>query len=382
MTVSTGKLSTAGLHAGIAMSAGGFAIQIVSGFEDWQSMSRIWNTLLNDSAAITLFLSWEWLYTWAKTYLNSDRSLYLICVYDANELVGVAPFYIQKVRRKLVTLREIRFLGSPEAGSDYLDVFMRKGREKAVAKALYDFLFGYARHQWDELHLTDIPAESLFLTHFVNCAEENGKFTEIQRCAVMPQTKLPATMDAFYSMLSANRREIFRRDMRRLNHDGRIEHITYCAANYENGLNRFFELYNLKSGHNKTKLHAFLKKLGAMHNAKQWLQIDILSTPHTDIAGLLHLRYEDNLSMLLMVVDKNFNHKISLGNLFIGMCMHKAIDEGIQTYDFLKGDEGYKFHWANNTRASLSVIIDQHHLSSILATIGRLSRYAVKTILR
>lgn len=382
MTVSTGKLSTVGLQAGMVLSAGGYTIQTVTGFDDWQNMAELWNTLLNASVATTLFLSWEWLYAWAKTYLNAGRSLYLLCVYDANELVGVAPFYVQKVRHKLVTLREIRFLGSPESGSDYLDVIIRKGCEKAVAEALYDFLFNHAHHQWDELHLTDIPAESLFLTHFMNRVEENGKFNEVRRCAVMPQASLPDNIAAYRARLSAKRRSRLRQDMRRLAQQGETQHHTLSETGCNEGLARFFRLYNSKSEHNGDKLYPFLKRLSELEGTRDWLQIDMLRNEGRDIAGLLHLRFDNKLFLLLMVVDKQFNRKISLGNLLVGKCIHNAINDGIQVYDFLKGDEEYKFHWANNTRASLSVILDQQHLPSILATIGRLGKYAMKTILR
>jgi hypothetical protein len=57
--------------------------------------------------------------------------------------------------------------------------------------------------------------------------------------------------------------------------------------------------------------------------------------------------------MLLMAVDHGFDRGISIGNIVVGMAIEQAIAEGVATYDFLKGIEDYKFHWANSGRRSL-----------------------------
>ncbi|MEJ2649955.1 MAG: GNAT family N-acetyltransferase [Sedimentisphaerales bacterium] len=382
MDVNGGEHHEHGFQVEPAVLNNGYSIQRVSSLEQWHTMIESWNDLLLESNCNTIFLTWEWLYTWAKCFLGHNRKLFMLYVYHNRNLVGIAPFYVQKAKHGLVNLREIRFLGSPETGSDYLDIIIKKGREKATAEAIYEYLFDLARGDWDELQLTDIPADSLFFLHFMNRVEKQGKYYELNRCAVMPQTKLPADMESFFSMLSANRRERFRRDMRRLHKEGNPEHLTYDGSDYENGLSRFFNLYNTKSGYNGTKLHTFFSGLGSVGDAKQRVQIDILCVRSTDIAGLLHLDYDNKKSMLLMVVDKNFNQKISFGNLLVGMCMQNSVDTGHDTYDFLKGDEDYKFHWANQMRTSLSITLNQRRPQAILLTTVRLIKYALKTILR
>lgn len=371
-----------GLEPGMTTSESYYVVKVISSFSQLQNISEAWDSLLIHAESNSVFLTWEWLYAWSECFLNSERELFILCVYHSGELVGIAPYYIQKLRHKFLTLRVINFLGSPETGSDYLDVIIRKGQEKTVAEAIYAFLFGEAREDWDELRLTNLLAESLFLLHFVNHVEANGKFVEIQRCSIMPRVKLPTNVDTYFALLSANRRSRFRRDMRRLTKEHTTEHITYRALNLDKGLERFFKLYAAKSDYKGTKLHTFFKKLSAVNNAKQWVQVDILCASGTDIAGLLHLRYADKLSMLLMAVDKTFNRKLSTGNLFVGMCIAKAIEDGMNYYDFLKGGEDYKFHWTTEKRASLSITLDQHHLASIISTVARLLKYAIKAIVR
>ncbi|MEZ5583582.1 MAG: hypothetical protein R3F37_13305 [Candidatus Competibacteraceae bacterium] len=72
-----------------------------------------------------------------------------------------------------------------------------KGQEKAVAETLYDFLFRTGSALWDQLRLTDLPSESLFLLYFMNQNDQDGKFAEIQRCAYLPSTSLPSSKEFF-----------------------------------------------------------------------------------------------------------------------------------------------------------------------------------------
>ena len=363
-------------------SVGSSDIRIVSSPEHWQTIAEDWDYLLANSSSSCIFLTSEWLYSWTVSFIRDERELFILCVYQKHELIGIAPFYIQTIRNRILPLRELRMLGSPEAGSDYLDVICLKNRENAVARAIYDYLFLANGENWDTLHLSDIPAESLFLLHFMNLVDTAGKYSEVQRCAVMPQAWLPDNADTFLASLSANRRERYRRDMRRLQKEGEVKHDSYHDTLLEEGLERFFTLYNTKTGYDGSKLHAFFKHFCTQDNAREWLQIDFLSVQNTDIAALLHLRYKNRLSMLLMAVDKQYNPKISFGNLLVGMCIQNAIEAGFRVYDFLKGHEEYKFHWATNMQTSLTVYLHQRRPAPILSTIGRLLKYAVKACIR
>jgi hypothetical protein len=128
----TGKVEPTRVSTGSS-----YAVQIISSINQLQSLATSWNALLLDSGASTLFLSWEWLYARANCFISADRSLFVLAVYHADKLIGLAPFYLQRVRHKLVWLREIHFLGSPDIGSNYLDVICRKGQEKQIAMLDY-----------------------------------------------------------------------------------------------------------------------------------------------------------------------------------------------------------------------------------------------------
>lgn len=350
--------------------------------EGWSELSKIWNDLLIQSRSDNIFLTWEWLYTWGECFLKPDREIFILSVYKGNELLGIAPWCIRQVRFGLFTLRQIEFLGIPEGGSDYLDVFAMKGKEKEVALSIYNFLFHQAPSRWDILHLQEVPANSLFLLHFLDKIGDAGKYMEIQPGAFCPVAVLADTPHEFFNRLSANRRGKFMRDWRILNKAGKTTHttITPVDSEYKKALESMYLLYSSRWNHSLNE--SFIEKFVSRVSKKGWVQIDFINVDGRDIAGLFHLKYKDIMYMYLMAVDRDFNPAISLGNILVGLCIEKAIEEKFTTYDFLKGNEAYKFHWAGEGKRSLKISLYQNRFLVIPLILGKFLKHTAKIILR
>jgi hypothetical protein len=297
-------------------------------------------------------------------------------------LIGIAPFYIERRRKGPFTLWEIRFMGAPEAGSDYLDVFARRGREREVAEALYDFLMGEGRDGWDVLQLQDIRSDALFLLHFMNRIRVEGKHYEIGYSSFCPELRLPATEDELFAGLSASRKKKYKQDIRVINREQDVVHSVIRGGEVAGTLPEFFRLYEEKGGHSAKLLRPILQELSTRFDNASPVQLDLLSVAGRTVAGLLHLQYRNSLAMYLMAVDKQFNPKISLGNLLVGLCIKNSIAAGHDAYDFLRGEESYKFHWASGGRSTMQLTLWQKRPAAVACALARLARHAGKLLLR
>jgi len=112
------------------------------------------------------------------------------------------------------------------------------------------------------------------------------------------------------------------------------------------------------------------------------VQIDAAESDGRWVAGLLHMRYRDTLYMYLMAIDKGFLPKISIGNVLVGESIEAAIEDGLLTYDFLKGAEDYKFHWANNNARTLRLSLSNRRPLPLLGMWTELLKSAVKSVIR
>jgi len=357
--------------------------EIVTSIQTLQGIKEEWNKLLEGSISNTVFLTWEWLYSWAERFINGKRELLVIKVFDdANRLVGIAPWYTDRIHVGPASIRQLGFLGSPETASDYLDVFTSRGREKEVSNYLYDFLFGELTAGWDALNFQDVRAESLFLLNFIHNHRLRGRHFDISQRSFCPIIVLPKTEEEFLSQISSNRSKRFRQDLRTLKKTDTVEIKTYSQDGVEEAVDRFFMLYAEKTEWDGKDLHGFMKRFFENSAEKNYLQIDFLHANENCIGGLLHLKHHHTLSLYLMAVDKAYNSRISAGNLLVGLCIGRAIANQFKVYDFLKGYEEYKFYWTSDGRVTQTISVVQNRILPVMHMMKRMAKNAAKIMLR
>ena len=59
-----------------------YRIELIDSMEKWDSMAESWNILLSQSISNTIFLTCEWLLSWAETYIDDRRKLFILSIYD------------------------------------------------------------------------------------------------------------------------------------------------------------------------------------------------------------------------------------------------------------------------------------------------------------
>ncbi len=68
-------------------------IEEITTQEDFIKLAPQWNLLLKESAADTIFLTWEWVSNWWNVY-GEDKKLRIMAVRDDTKgLVAIAPMY-------------------------------------------------------------------------------------------------------------------------------------------------------------------------------------------------------------------------------------------------------------------------------------------------
>ena len=150
----------------------------------------------------------------------------------------------------------------------------------------------------------------------------------------------------------------------------------------EQALERLLALYKARWETQPKEFYHFLESFIARPNEDISIETDILCVDAKDVVVMLHLRYRNTLYMYLMAADTEFSPHISIGNVLIGLCLERAIVQRCGIYDFLKGSEEYKFHWANTGRRCLSVRVYQRRVGPIAELIGRSAKAIGKVLLR
>ena len=84
----------------------------------FRALQHCWNQLLQESTANTMFLSWEWLYTWFK-HLREDRELLILRLTHGEETIALIPLAIRpNTLSSFLGVRVVEFLGTGKAGAE------------------------------------------------------------------------------------------------------------------------------------------------------------------------------------------------------------------------------------------------------------------------
>ena len=310
-----------------------------------------WDELLQASASNCIFLTWEWLYTWWK-HLAGDKALYIITARSGRELVAIAPFALRRQAGPL-PVRSLEFLGAGSVGSDYLDVIVRRGKEREAARALAEYL----TREGLVLEMTRVRQNSPAAELAAELKREGWSFSET-RTDLCPFINLSGhSWESYLATLGPEHRYNFRRRLRNAAKRFDLRFEQACSVSQRrNALAALVALHHLRwrarggsVGFHTPALLAFHEELSQRALDRDWLRLFVLSLDGEPAASVYGFRYHQAFYFYQAGFDPRFS-KHSVGLVAMGLAIKSAIEEGADEYDLLHGDEPYKFHWTKEAR--------------------------------
>jgi CelD/BcsL family acetyltransferase involved in cellulose biosynthesis len=312
--------------------------------EAFTALAAEWNSLLHHSSTDVPFLTLEWQSIWWEHFSYSDPLL--VCAFrdEAGTLCGIAPLF----RNCETGKRELNTLGCADV-SDYLDMIVAPGCEQAVFAALLDAVSAPGVPEWDAIDLCNIPEASPTRQVLPALAQARGWRAETSVQAVCPIVHLPATWDDYLATLDKKERHELRRKMRRAEQSDQPVswYITAGEASLDADLDAFITLL-IKSRPDKaafmtdTMRHFFHAAAHAAQRAV-WLQLSFLTVNGDKAAACMNFDYDNRIMLYNSGLDTQNFQWFSPGIVLTGYLIQHAIENKRAIFDFLRGDEDYKY---------------------------------------
>jgi CelD/BcsL family acetyltransferase involved in cellulose biosynthesis len=336
------------------MSAAGVRVAIVDDPAEFASLRGEWNELLSSSASDCLFLTWEWSFTWWK-HLAAGRRLYLVVVREADRLIAVLPLASRRADGAGGFLPETaEFLGIGTVGSDYLDLVIRRGHEARALEAIVDRFRG----ERVRLILAQVKAGDSHASSLACLLSRRNWRARERQTSICPYIDLASrSFPSYLDGLGASHRYNFRRRLRQLStrHELTLERAT-GEEGRSNLLEELFRLHHLRwatrggsDAFQSEELLAFHRELSALALRRGWLRLTLLRVDGEPAAAVYGFLYEGVFYFYQSGFDPRFA-KESVGMVALGLAIERSIEEGAREFDFLHGDEDYKFQWAREAR--------------------------------
>ena len=316
------------------------------GFDD---LAKEWDALLHASRADTLFMTHMWQTTWWR-HLGEGDLMIMVVRDDDGRLVGLAPLF----RVAHEGPRVLSIVGCVDV-SDYLDWVARRGHEERVFAALLDTLGHELGDEWDVLRLCNIPDGSPTLELVPGLAQARGWEAEQSIEEVVPVFRVPESWEAYEQMLPGKARRELRRKLRKAGPYGGVDwYIVGPEHDLDDEIDAFIELL-VKSHPEKADFmdernRVFFQAIGrANHNAGQ-LQLAFLTLNGQRVATYMNFIYPDARDASggdrVMVYNSGLDpaaYRLAPGIVLMAHLIRQAIEDKRSVFDFLRGDEPYKY---------------------------------------
>ena len=334
----------------------------ISDQNEFANLKKDWDALLKKSKSDTVFLTWEWMYTWWECF-KENKQLFILAVYGENEeMVGIAPLCMDKKKiGGIPVLNYIKFLGTMPISSDHLDFIIYQGREREVLGTIVNYLF--KENIWDLCLLSNIPASSLTGKLLKEIMGNRPSQYEISQ--VCPYIPLPDQIEDFYSSLSRNMRNTIKRRRRNLHrkYNG-FEFVTWKNPDeIDSAMERMFELHEKrwmvvkhKGNFIKNDVRKFHKKIAGLFLHSDMLRLYFLRVQGKDVATLYTFKYNDKLYYYQGGWDPELSGD-NVGGVLTALVIEDAINRGCSEYDFLRGTEDYKIRLTDKKREEIDIFI-------------------------
>jgi CelD/BcsL family acetyltransferase involved in cellulose biosynthesis len=297
-----------------------------------------WEALRARSRLRSPYLSWTWQTEWTHAFA-ADRRLDIRAVQATDgSLVGVLPLFdagggVQRI------------IGGAEV-SDYLDVLTVAGREEEVWMALLQSRAA----EPDAWQLHAVPAVSPTVTALPGLASTTGLEATIlleERCPVLD---LPPTWDDYLASLPSKHRHELQRKTRRLRREAPDARVSVARRRdeVETRFGDFFDLHRRsrvgKERFMDARMEKFFRRvvceLAESGGAALWF----LDFPSGPAAGFVVLEWEGTVGLY----NSGFHPDraaLAPGLVLLVHLVEDAILRGKRRFDFLRGEERYKYEF-------------------------------------
>jgi len=321
------------------------------------ALRRQWNKVVLQMERAQVFYTWEWAFAVQSAYRSSVKPL-LFLGYEGDELVGVASLATD------VAKQNITFLAATT--SDYCEFFSHPDRRQQL---IGEVMAELRKTGAESLALASIPADSPTVAAIRAVARGHGYHVFVHPAQVCAQVILGS--GEIRQQLKANigRRKRLRRNLYMLKSVGPIT-LTHLRsrAEIEAALPRFASVHVARflimqqiSNLTRPERRHFLQELARLLSESGWLWLSRLNVGERAVAWHYGFQFCGSWFWYQPTFESDLGiEQYSPGYCLLSKVVQEACDiTDLDVVDLGVGAESYKERFANGSRQTLDVSLDQ-----------------------
>jgi len=343
-------------------------IDVIDNLEQLEKLRANWDAVYDADPESQFFLSTVYLFKWLARLSYPTVVLAVKPDGDSTDYVAFLPLWIKTKERKSGEMYNVIHMGGNHF-ADYTGFICRPEWAEQALPALGEKM---RQMNWAQLHLQDLRASehrtALFMKAFrkkdFEIDEQRREIQDNIDISVCPYVRLPNDWDAYLDgKLSANTRQKLRRLLRQMETSTDLRITQPTAETIDRDIDILMGFWSKRWGDKKG-----VRLAGIIDNNRKMLR-------HCFDAGALFLpilwRGDKPGGALATYIDhkkKTFLFFItgrdpSFNNPQPGLVLHAhsiryAIQNGFAEYDFLRGNEDYKYSFGVDERPIKTIVLN------------------------
>lgn len=335
-------------------------IDVIDTLTDFAKLEDNWNAIYDADPDAQLFVSWKWLSGW----LTQISSPWFVLAAKADSkaegpYVAFLPMRIQTKTENGRIHNELNMAGNFTA--DYTGFLCAPGAEHLAIPAFVRHMkqLNWSRLNFENFRISE-PRMRLFLAHFPKASFQTSETNRVGKTdgidnSLCPFAVLPPSWDAYLDGLSTNTRQKIRRLLRLVDASEEYRITIATPETIERDLNTLLQFWEIKWKPRKGDLvHTLVRSNRAMLTRS--FKAGLLYLPtfwqgDRPLAALATLTDSRKHSFLFYITgrDETFDGPPP-GVILHAHSIRHAIANGFTEYDFLRGNETYKYSFGVKER--------------------------------
>jgi CelD/BcsL family acetyltransferase involved in cellulose biosynthesis len=302
--------------------------------ETFEGLFSCWQDPLSALKWTSPFVLPLWLRVWWDHFGHGFSPL-LLSINREGRCLGLAPLMVQS--------GTARFMGSPDV-CDFQEFVFPEGQEEDFFRLILNHLQSKGIR---ELVLEPLREDSLFFQVLSRMPETEGRKMIIQPHGALLEMSLPDSWEDFLLGLSGKDRHEIRRKLRRLEEAGQVRYrVIEKADSLDQAMPVFLDLFRSSRPDKKDfmteRMASFFQSLAAEMARAGLLRLYFLDLFDQPVASVLCFDYGSTIYLYNNGFDERYR-ALSPGLVSKIFTIQDSIQKGHRLYNFLKGEEAYKY---------------------------------------
>jgi len=329
-------------------------LKVINDVNALNSIRDRWEQVFSRDPHATVFLSWDWMRGWLPC---APGKWLVLSIIDPDAFPCRVAFFALRVSKRSGALnkRVLQLGGTPLA--DYTGLVCLPGCEEKVI----DIIAKYIKREleWNVFDMRDVCDPRM--KHLASLFSEKVYDVHCIAGTPCPYVLLPHDWQQYLlTFLGSATRQSLRRKLRAIKRLEALQTVHVNRHNLQQQIDTLLLLWQMRFSFVDQTTLGYYRSIFANCFVGKRLWLDLIYNGDDPMAGMA--AFLDHKHQAFRFYMMGFNEAyagFSPGKVMVAQSIRYAIEHGFQVYDFLRGDEPYKYSFGCVDRHNTDIRIEQ-----------------------